>query len=97
MGLLASMTKEQLVKFEALKEDLLDAVTIDEVHYYNGEIHRLLDEVEKKDIQSRLEKAEETGMIKLARNMVLNGMTVEDIAKHTKWNAEELSAMLNRF
>lgn len=40
------MTEEQRNLYNSLKDQMMDAVTADEVRYYANQMHKLLDQVE---------------------------------------------------
>lgn len=49
------------------------------------------------DERTRLEGAEEDGILKVAKSFVDSGMPIHEVAKHTPYSAEELAQLLKRF
>lgn len=49
------------------------------------------------DERSRLEDAENAGILKVAKSLLDNGMPLYEVAKHTPYNAEELERLLKRY
>ncbi|MGN7300757.1 Rpn family recombination-promoting nuclease/putative transposase [Ferdinandcohnia sp. SAFN-114] len=48
------------------------------------------------DERSRLEDAENTGILKVAKSLLNGGMPLYEVAKHTPYNAEDLEQMLRK-
>jgi predicted transposase/invertase (TIGR01784 family) len=49
------------------------------------------------DERSRLEDAENAGILKVAKSLLDNGMPLYEVAKHTPYTAEELEQMLKKY
>ncbi|MDQ0243689.1 putative transposase/invertase (TIGR01784 family) [Bacillus fengqiuensis] len=49
------------------------------------------------DERTRLEGAEEEGILKVAKSFVDSGLPIHEVAKHTPYSAEELEQLLKRF
>ncbi|HCG4536109.1 hypothetical protein LG296_20375 (plasmid) [Ureibacillus chungkukjangi] len=49
------------------------------------------------DERSRLEDAENAGILRVVKSLYDNGMPLFEVAKHTPYNAEELEQLLKRY
>jgi len=49
------------------------------------------------DERSRLEDAENAGILRVAKSLIDNGMPLYEVAKHTPYNAEELEQLLKKY
>ncbi|AST93224.1 hypothetical protein BC6307_19155 [Sutcliffiella cohnii] len=49
------------------------------------------------DERSRLEDAENAGILKVAKSLLDNGMPLYEVAKNTPYNADELERLLKRY
>jgi predicted transposase/invertase (TIGR01784 family) len=49
------------------------------------------------DERSRLEDAENTGILSVAKSLLDSGMSLYEVAKHTPYNSEELERLLKEY
>ncbi|MFD2628006.1 hypothetical protein [Oceanobacillus kapialis] len=83
MALIDKFTEEELLEYKKLKDRMLAAYTTKEIKYYDKKIHDIFDNVE---YRSEIENAVETGRVEIIMSLLRNGMSIEQVVKHTSFN-----------
>lgn len=95
MALIDGFTEDELVQFNELKEQLEDAFSSDQIHYYTQEMHCLIDQVEERVNAEKVTAAVKEGRRQVIKRLLANGMSLSDIANCTSYSIHDIRKMLN--